>query len=117
MNLGVVTSGHLSVNLPEVIDLIIHLVILDKICVYQMYKVAYIIELLLLVGLCACYFFRKWQSIPLFLPGKSHGQRNLAGYSPKSRKELNTTERLYIYSVCIHVYVYIYIHIFVFLEG
>ena len=23
-----------------------------------------------------------WQPIPVFLPGKSHGQRNLAGYSP-----------------------------------
>ena len=25
---------------------------------------------------------RKSQPIPVFLPGKSHGQRNLAGYSP-----------------------------------
>ena len=25
---------------------------------------------------------KKWQCIPLFLPGKSHGQSNLAGYSP-----------------------------------
>ena len=25
---------------------------------------------------------RKWQPIPVFLPGKSHGQRGLAGYSP-----------------------------------
>ena len=25
---------------------------------------------------------RKWQPTPVFLPGKSHGQRNLAGYSP-----------------------------------
>ena len=24
---------------------------------------------------------RKWQPIPIFLPGKSHGQRSLAGYS------------------------------------
>ena len=24
---------------------------------------------------------RKWQHTPVFLPGKSHGQRNLAGYS------------------------------------
>ena len=23
---------------------------------------------------------RKWQPTPLFLPGKSHGQRNLLGY-------------------------------------
>ena len=27
-------------------------------------------------------------------PGKSHGQRSLAGYSPKRFKELDTTERL-----------------------
>ena len=25
---------------------------------------------------------RKWQPSPVFLPGKSHGQRSLAGYSP-----------------------------------
>ena len=25
---------------------------------------------------------RKWQPTALFLPGKSHGQRNLVGYSP-----------------------------------
>ena len=24
----------------------------------------------------------KWQPIPLLLPGESHGQRNLVGYSP-----------------------------------
>jgi len=26
---------------------------------------------------------RKWQPIPVFLPGKSHGQRSLVGYSPQ----------------------------------
>ena len=25
---------------------------------------------------------RKWQPIPVFLPGKSQGQRSLEGYSP-----------------------------------
>ena len=25
---------------------------------------------------------RKWQTTPVFLPGKSHGHRSLAGYSP-----------------------------------
>ena len=25
---------------------------------------------------------KKWQLTEVFLPGKSHGQRNLAGYSP-----------------------------------
>ena len=29
---------------------------------------------------------RKWQSTPVFLPGKSHGRRSLAGYSPWGRK-------------------------------
>ena len=38
---------------------------------------------------------RKWQPTPVFLPGKSHGRRNLVGYSPWGRKELDTTERLH----------------------
>ena len=29
---------------------------------------------------------RKWQPTPVFLPGKSHGQRSLAGYSPRHRR-------------------------------
>ena len=35
---------------------------------------------------------REWLPTPVFLPGKSHGQRSLAGYSPWDGKELNTTE-------------------------
>ena len=34
---------------------------------------------------------RKWQPTPVFLPGESHGQRSLAGYSLWGRKEVNTT--------------------------
>ena len=30
---------------------------------------------------------------PVLLPGKSHGQRSLVGYSPLGRKELDTTDR------------------------
>ena len=37
---------------------------------------------------------REWQSIPEFLPKKSHRQRNLPGYSPWGHKESDTTERL-----------------------
>ncbi|CAN0562023.1 unnamed protein product, partial [Rangifer tarandus platyrhynchus] len=37
---------------------------------------------------------RKWLPTPAFLPEKSHGQRNLAGYSPWGWKESDTTERL-----------------------
>ena len=38
---------------------------------------------------------RKRQPIPAFLPGKSHGQRSLAGYSPWGHKELDVTEVIY----------------------
>ena len=38
---------------------------------------------------------RKWQPTPVLLPGKSHGQRNLVGYSPRGCKESDTTERLH----------------------
>ena len=36
---------------------------------------------------------RKWQSTPVLLPGKSHGQRSLVGYSPWGRTESDTTEQ------------------------
>ena len=36
----------------------------------------------------------KWLCIPVFLPGTSHRQRSLAGYSPCGRKELDMTEKL-----------------------
>ena len=35
---------------------------------------------------------RKWQPTRLFLPGKSHGQKSLAGYSPGGHSQLDTTE-------------------------
>ena len=37
---------------------------------------------------------RKWQTTPVFLPEKSHGQRHLMGCSPCSHKELGITEQL-----------------------
>ena len=37
---------------------------------------------------------RKWQSTPVLLPGKSHGQRSLAGCSLWGHKESDMTERL-----------------------
>ena len=40
---------------------------------------------------------RKWQPTPVFLPGKSHGWRNLVGYSPWGCKELDTTEQLHLH--------------------
>ena len=35
---------------------------------------------------------KAWQPTPLFLPGESHGQRNLVGYCPWGHKELDMTE-------------------------
>ena len=35
---------------------------------------------------------RKWQHTPVFLPGESHGQRSLAGYSPWGHRESDMTE-------------------------
>ena len=39
---------------------------------------------------------RACQPTPVFLPGESHGQRSLVGYSPWDHKELYTTERAYL---------------------
>ena len=40
---------------------------------------------------------RKWKPIPVFLPGKFHGQRSLAGSSPwgrrRVRQDLGTTQQ------------------------
>ncbi|XP_061286048.1 26S proteasome regulatory subunit 10B isoform X4 [Bos javanicus] len=40
---------------------------------------------------------RQWQPTPVLLPGKSHGQRNLVGCSPRGHKESDTTELLPFY--------------------
>ena len=56
------------------------------------------------------------QSIPVLLPGKSHGQRSLVGYSLWGHKESDTTELLHFTSFTVHaqkalrnVYVLMYI--------
>ena len=36
---------------------------------------------------------KEWQATPVFLPGQSHGQRSLVGYSPGVRKEWDMTEQ------------------------
>ena len=41
------------------------------------------------------FSYMKWQPTPVFLPGKSHGQRSPVGYSPWGHKESDTTERLH----------------------
>ena len=35
---------------------------------------------------------RQWQPTPVLLPGESHGQRSLMGYSPWGHKELDSNE-------------------------
>ena len=50
---------------------------------------------------------RKWQPIPVLLPGKYHGQKSLAGYSPWGCKESDTTERL---SAHTHTHTYTHAH-------
>ena len=42
---------------------------------------------------------RKWQPTRVFLPGKSHEWRLLAGYSPSGCKESDTTERFHFTSL------------------
>ena len=46
------------------------------------------------MGKCSQGRRRKWQPTPVFLPGESYGQGSLVGYSPRGRKESDTTERL-----------------------
>ena len=42
---------------------------------------------------------KKWQSTPVFLPGKSHGWRSLVGYSPCGRKESDTISLSFLFSL------------------
>ena len=41
-----------------------------------------------------CFWKRKWQPTPVFLPGEFHGQKSLMGYSPWGDKESDTFEWL-----------------------
>ena len=41
---------------------------------------------------------RQWHPTPVLLPGKSHGQRSLVGYSPWGCQESDTTEWLHFLS-------------------
>ena len=43
---------------------------------------------------------REWQPTPVFLPGKSPGQRSLVGYTPWGCKESYTTAQLHTH-VCV----------------
>ena len=52
-------------------------------------------DLGLIPGLGRFPWRRKRKPTPVFLPGESHGQRNLVGYSPRGRKESDTPERVH----------------------
>ena len=56
---------------------------------------------------------RKWQPTPVFLPGKSHGQRSIMGYSPWGCKESDTTEWL---RARVHTHTHTHTHTY-FLKG
>ena len=56
---------------------------------------------------------RKWQPTPVFLPGKSHGQRSLAGYSLRGQKvEHSNTTKSSLQSP-LHLIPYVYVNSFI----
>ena len=55
---------------------------------------------------------RKWQPTPVFLPGKSHGQRSLVGYSSWGHKESDTTEQTYTHTHTYRLEMYYYFSYF-----
>ena len=60
-------------------------------------------------GVGKIFWRRKWQPTPVFLLGKSHGQRSLAGYNPQGPTEWDTPEHThmqyaeYLFSVLLSV--------------
>ena len=42
---------------------------------------------------------KEMATTPVLLPGKSHGWKSLAGYSPWCHKESDTTERLHLVKI------------------
>ena len=51
---------------------------------------------------CENHLEKEMQPTPVFLPGKSHRQKSLVGYSPWSCKESNTTEPARSLSLLVH---------------
>ena len=52
---------------------------------------------------------RKWQPTPGFLPGESHGQRSLVGYSPWGHKRVGH-KWVTKHAVCTYTYFHTYAH-------
>jgi len=49
-------------------------------------------------GIAYIQWRKKWQPTPVFLPGKSHGQRGLVGYGLWGHKELDMTSYMTSYT-------------------
>ena len=56
-------------------------------------------------------FRRAWQPTPVFLPGESHRQRILVGYSSWGHKESDTTEWLHFFFFLTYDKCYVYVSI------
>ena len=54
-----------------------------------------------LVQSSVSFWRRQWHPTLVLLPGKSHGQRSLVGYSSWGCKESDTTERLHFHFQCV----------------
>ena len=54
----------------------------------------YYIKVVFSPNTLALFWSRKWQPIPVFLPGEFHGQRSMVGYSPWRCKEPDMAEQL-----------------------
>ena len=50
----------------------------------------------------SCSSRKEWQPTPVFLPGRSHGQRSLVGYHPWGCKESDTIEQLTLTNILIN---------------
>ena len=53
----------------------------------------------LIPGVVKIPWRREWQPTLVFLPEEFHGQKSLVGYSPQGHKELDTTERLTLFTL------------------
>ena len=60
---------------------------------------------------------RVWQPAPVFLPGGSHGQRSLVGYSPWGLTESDTTEQLGTEQYLINLLHFMWVLIFYFFKA
>ena len=76
-------------------DLLCHLESGSLISLLDKISIAPISEKICLEAVAIQVGRRQWHTTPVLLPGKSHGQRSLVGYSPWGREESDTTERLH----------------------